>query len=331
MSRKTIITIISLILMATPVWASENLSQKLKGYILLQIESNGEAWYVNPVNLDRYYLGRPSDAFQIMQKLGTGISNADLNKIPIGLILTSSKDSDGDGLPDTLEKAIGTNPNLKDTDGDGYDDKIEIENNYNPLGGGKLSIDENFAKKNAGRIFLQVENNGEAWYVDPKDLKRYFLGRPADAFAIMRQLGLGISNKNLSEISINYLSELNNQVDTSPNTNTPTIPISNNLASSSPDQIFQGATNAILKSENEKALDYFATSTQPAIKYTLNFLDPNGRLTLGNIMAGSKVTSSNDSEVVYSNDVYFAMGGYKVRVSFHIKKQTDGSWKLTNL
>ncbi|HMB66120.1 MAG TPA: hypothetical protein VKO42_04540, partial [Patescibacteria group bacterium] len=47
----------------------------------------------------------------------------------------------------------------------------------------------------SGRIVLNVEENGEAWYVYPDTNKRYFLGRPADAFEIMRELGLGIAEK----------------------------------------------------------------------------------------------------------------------------------------
>ncbi|MDP2630102.1 MAG: hypothetical protein Q8P56_01720, partial [Candidatus Uhrbacteria bacterium] len=57
-----------------------------------------------------------------------------------------------------------------------------------------------FAKKLAGKILLQVQENGEAWYINPVDLKRYFLGRPSDAFSVMRGLGLGISNKDMSTI-----------------------------------------------------------------------------------------------------------------------------------
>ncbi len=45
----------------------------------------------------------------------------------------------------------------------------------------------------SGRIVLQVQAHGEAWYVYPGNKLRYFLGRPADAFRIMRELGLGIS------------------------------------------------------------------------------------------------------------------------------------------
>jgi hypothetical protein len=47
----------------------------------------------------------------------------------------------------------------------------------------------------SGRIFLQVQDKGQAWYIYPVDAKRYYLGRPDDAFSIMRQLGLGVSEK----------------------------------------------------------------------------------------------------------------------------------------
>jgi exopolysaccharide biosynthesis protein len=49
----------------------------------------------------------------------------------------------------------------------------------------------------AGKIILEVEKNGEAWYINPVDLKIYYLGRPEDAFKLMRQLALGISRENL--------------------------------------------------------------------------------------------------------------------------------------
>lgn len=48
-------------------------------------------------------------------------------------------DSDGDGLYDEEELTLGLNLNLTDTDNDGYSDLAEINNNYNPAGGGKLA------------------------------------------------------------------------------------------------------------------------------------------------------------------------------------------------
>lgn len=49
---------------------------------------------------------------------------------------------------------------------------------------------------------LDVEQNGEAYYVHPKDLKGYFLNRPSDAFKVMRELGLGITNGDIKKIEV---------------------------------------------------------------------------------------------------------------------------------
>lgn len=54
---------------------------------------------------------------------------------------TDAQDKDSDNLPDELEALFGTDPLNPDTDGDGYMDGVEIENEYNPLGEGKLDID----------------------------------------------------------------------------------------------------------------------------------------------------------------------------------------------
>ncbi|MCK4554096.1 hypothetical protein KAU19_03985 [Candidatus Parcubacteria bacterium] len=53
-----------------------------------------------------------------------------------------------------------------------------------------------------GKILLDVEQNGEAYYINPKDKKAYYLGRPADAFSIMRELGLGITNQDIRKIEV---------------------------------------------------------------------------------------------------------------------------------
>lgn len=53
-----------------------------------------------------------------------------------------------------------------------------------------------------GRILLDVESHGEAYYIYPKDRKKYYLGRPDDAFSVMRNLGLGVSNANLSALPL---------------------------------------------------------------------------------------------------------------------------------
>ncbi len=45
-------------------------------------------------------------------------------------------DSDNDGMPDLVEKEIGTDPNKADTDGDGFNDLQELKNGYSPFGVG---------------------------------------------------------------------------------------------------------------------------------------------------------------------------------------------------
>jgi hypothetical protein len=129
---------------------AETLGQKLSGKILLNVEKNGEAWYVYPENKQRYFLGRPADAFKIMRELGLGIMEKDFQLI--------------------AQAGMSVSGNI------------------------------NLAKKLSGKIILQVEKKGEAWYVNPDDFKKYYLGRPADAFRIMRELSLGISQENLAKI-----------------------------------------------------------------------------------------------------------------------------------
>lgn len=176
------------------------LYNSLKGKIMLKVEANGEAFYIHPTSKRMYYLGRPDDAFAVMREQGVGITNANLAKIPVGLNNLTGLDSDSDGLPDLFEDAIGANKNNSDSDGDGYNDKTELSGNYNPNGPGKLNLDNNFSSAQKGKIFLQVERKGEAWYINPADGKRYFLGRPADAFQIMKNLGLGISNNDFGKL-----------------------------------------------------------------------------------------------------------------------------------
>lgn len=122
---------------------SAEAATNLKGRILLQVESRGEAWYLNPLNNLRYYLGRPTDAYNLIRSLGLGITNQNLAAFKVK-------------APQAL----------------------------------------------AGRIFLQVESHGEAYYLSPLDLKLYYLGRPLDAFNLMRSQGLGISNQDLARLAI---------------------------------------------------------------------------------------------------------------------------------
>jgi len=126
---------------AAGIPVDEALTKRLAGYILLQVESKGEAWYVNPLDGQRYFLAGPTNAFNLMRQFGLGVKHS---------VITAK----------TID------PKLK------------------------------------GRILIDTEDSGKAYYVHPQTSKLYYLGRPADALAVMRQVGLGISNKDLRQIKL---------------------------------------------------------------------------------------------------------------------------------
>jgi hypothetical protein len=181
-----------------------DLARKLAGRILLQVERYGQAWYLDSLSLKRYYLENGVSAYSALRKFGLGITNENLEKIPVGHESRFEMlDSDADGLPDKLEEALKTNPLKADSDGDGVNDGYEVlKDQSNPLGNGKLAFSSSFANKLKGRILLQVESRGEAWYVNPVDGKRYYMANGDAAYQIMRYLSLGITNVDIRKIAV---------------------------------------------------------------------------------------------------------------------------------
>lgn len=136
-----------------------SLTNRLKGYILLQVESVGEAWYLHPEYAKKYYMKDGATAYQMLREFGLGITNLDLEKIPI--------------------------------------------EGSNQVG------DYNLVNRLKGYILLQVEENGEAWYVNPADGKRYYMKNGEKAYTIMRELSLGITNNDLRKIEVGEISNNN--------------------------------------------------------------------------------------------------------------------------
>jgi len=181
--------IILLILGLAPVAVkSASLSQKLSGRILLNVEGYGEAWYINPADNRRYYLGRPDDAFRIMRELSLGINNEKL-----ATIRPAERDMAA------ASRIAGVKVVAESVPGSAAAAEVEVK------------YDSVLTKSLLGKILLQVEGNGEAWYINPTDEKRYYLGRPSDAFRIMRELSLGISREDLAKIHKPGASEAINQ------------------------------------------------------------------------------------------------------------------------
>ncbi len=207
MNRQTTWAIASFAVVAALVSAAPqalsapSLAQRFRGAILLQVESRGEAWYVSPTDGKRIYMRDGATAYATMRQLGLGISNADIAKVPVGVV-AGGEDRDADGLPDDTEAALGSDETNPDSDGDGYRDGAEVAAGYNPLGSGRMpAADSRIARAVAGRIVLQVEAEGQAWYVDPRTQKRYYLANGDGALNVMRKLGQGISNRDIAAIA----------------------------------------------------------------------------------------------------------------------------------
>jgi len=150
--------------------------------------------YYVKVGNDIYYINVFSysgeDIKVVMQKFDAIISTLHFQQ----------SDFDNDGLSDKIEESLKTDPYNSDTDNDGYSDYEEVVGNYSPTGPGKIKIDKNFSNKFKGKILLQVESRGEAWYVHPVDGKRYYMPTGDDAYQIMKYLSLGVKNSDLYAI-----------------------------------------------------------------------------------------------------------------------------------
>lgn len=313
-----IIFIISISFVALSFGAKADLATKLTGKILLQVEENGEAWYLYPNDQKRYYLGLPKDAFDLMRYFGVGITNSDLEKIPIGLADYFGDDSDDDGLSDRLEEALGTDKLNVDSDQDGFSDQEEISNNYDPLSTSSLPVDYDFSATNSGLIFLQTEKNGEAWYINPSDNKRYYLGRPTDAFTIMRLLSLGITNANLGTILIGEITD----------PNPPVVPPFCPTCPLTPMEVKTKTANAIRINDIDKVISYVIPEMAYTVRKSLENLSDEGRLTLGNLLSAAIVTNIDGDNRVYSAEVYF--DGGKHPYEFPMEKRED-YWLFTKL
>jgi len=140
----------------------KRLIERLAGSILLQVEKLGQAWYLDVISLSRYYLADGPTAYEALRKFGLGITNVDLNKIPVA-----------------AESALPP-------------DFITSE----------VPFSSSLVKRVNGRILLQVESRGEAWYVNPSNGFRYYLANGEAAYQIMRNLSLGITNDNIRKITV---------------------------------------------------------------------------------------------------------------------------------
>jgi len=173
-----------------PSYSSSSLAHT-KGYILLQVQDNGEAWYVDPASFKRYYMKDGPTAYEMMRTFGLGITDADLAKIP--------------SVANTTE--MNSSSSIC---------------SYNSL-----------ANKLKGKILLQVQQHGEAWYVYPKTCRMIYMKDGAAAYEIMRFLGLGITNTDLSKLAADELEIKPYTTSNTTNTTSSTADITNTTTNTS--------------------------------------------------------------------------------------------------
>lgn len=176
------------------------LYNKLKGRFVMTVENAGERYYVSPDKPVIYFLGNANHATQLLYAQGRGVSTYDISRLKVGIAGMYGKDADFDGLSDNFETAIGTNRHNFNSDKDVHSDFIEIINGYTPLGAGRLPVSMAYAKEQAGRVLLQTDLNGEAWYVNPIDNKRYYLGSSYFVNDLLNKFSIGISNKDFNDL-----------------------------------------------------------------------------------------------------------------------------------
>jgi hypothetical protein len=138
--------------------STKSLLARLLGYIVLQVQQHGEAWYIHPDTGLRYYMQDGSVAYQMMRSFGLGITDTDLGKIP----------------------TVGSEQAMKDST--------------------SVCNANSTANKLKGKILLQVQQHGEAWYVHPDKCRRIYMKDGGVAYQIMRFLSLGITNTDLTKI-----------------------------------------------------------------------------------------------------------------------------------
>ncbi len=134
------------------------LATSMKGRILLQVESHGEAWYIRAKDLKRYYMKDGAAAYSIMRFFSQGIADVDLAKIP--------------HVANTAEMKAASSACATNTLGNRF----------------------------RGEILLQVQQHGEAWYVDPVKCRAIYMKDGAVAYEVMRFLGFGAFTRDIEKI-----------------------------------------------------------------------------------------------------------------------------------
>ena len=176
------------------------LYERLKGRIIVRVQSRGQAYFVDPAEPRLFTLADAASTAAVFRYLSWEISRADLDRLPVG-ITGPGPDTDSDGVPDILETAIGTDPHRADSDSDGVPDGSEFLGGTSPLDiANAAAVDYDFAREAAGRLVFEEENTANLWYLNPVDMRRYLASDAATAWNLVPAFGLGIGETDFDRL-----------------------------------------------------------------------------------------------------------------------------------
>ena len=67
-------------------WRDYTFAKNLSGRIFVQVQDKGQAWYIDPINFRKYYLGSGKNALNILKSLSIKAKSSEINKIKTGTI-----------------------------------------------------------------------------------------------------------------------------------------------------------------------------------------------------------------------------------------------------
>jgi hypothetical protein len=86
------------------------------------------------------------------------------------VVINSFLDADQDGLLDTVETSLNTNPSIDDTDNDGMDDEYEVWNGLDPINASDARVDvdgdtlSNVDEYTVGSMPFSVDSDGDGFW-----------------------------------------------------------------------------------------------------------------------------------------------------------------------
>lgn len=134
---KTLVIVISLLMLVQPAWAEIKLDSDNDG---VPDKDEIEIYQTDPNQADT-----DGDGYNDWQELNSGFSPHNPQRVKL-----EDNDTDGDGLSDRMELNFHTDLTNPDTDGDGYKDGEEINGGYDPLQIDKVKLTKKI-EINAGK------------------------------------------------------------------------------------------------------------------------------------------------------------------------------------